>query len=294
VSFEAASSDLINFIDRSEQDGAILVATDGQSHADPAMIAAAFLAGRNGQSTHVFSAVESGDDERMIRHELLTRRVKVETQVALTVGEAAEWPIHVDAGTLGDVSKRIIAETHAQLLVLGQCRHRGLGMAPDRGAATERLLRGTIPAYIAAPTLRGLARRVVIAMDFSETSVRAAQLATRFCAPQANLYFVHVVPSVAISELEERRRHLQRMTTLLNRGTDHRGEAVLLVGSAAPELLGFAGGIQADLIVCGASSLVAYPTRRPLSPAIGRVTRELIRRTSCSLLIAPEMIVTGD
>jgi nucleotide-binding universal stress UspA family protein len=315
VFFETASSSLSAFVDSSDDGRPILVATDGHAHADTAMIAAAFLAGRSGQNVQVFSAVEgvalpcqrcqerSGAAQSQgkavkpcrtqiaLQHALAQRRTAIETQVALTVGEAAEWPITVQAGTLSDVSRDLIAHLNAQLLVVGQCRQRRLDAPPGSCEATEQLIHSSIPIYIAAPTLRGLARRIVIAMDFSETSMRAAYLATRFSARDASLYLVHVLPHAAASELEERRHHLLRVAQSVRSGTECRVESVLLLGAAAPETLGFADGIQADVIACGASSLPAYPVSRPSSPSLGRVARDLIRRVSCSLLIAPELAV---
>ena len=302
----------------SDEDRPILVATDGHAHADTAMIAAAFLAGRTGQNVHAFSVIErmaspchncdrpanvshanmqktetSENPRTLCRTKMLleceqaTRRSTIETQLSLTVGEAAEWPITIRAGTLTETAQQIITETRAQLLVIGQCRQRRPDAPADACHATEQFTRATIPIYIASPTLRGMARRVVVAMDFSETSVRAAQLAIRLSAADANVYLVHVLPHMSARDLEDRRTQLQRMAHSLSHGTDVRVESVLVLGAPAAETLGFADGIRADLIACGASSLPIYPTTRPCPPSLGRATRDLIRRASDSLLIVP-------
>lgn len=221
---------------------------------------------------------------------MAARRALVDTQIGLTVGEAAEWPITVQAGTLGDVSRDVIARTDAQLLVMGQCQQRRLNAPASACASTEQLMHSTIPLYIAAPTLRGLARRVVVAMDFSETSLCAAHLAMRFSARDATLYLVHVLAHAMTPQLDARRQQLQRVAQSVRAGTDGRVESVILLGAVVPETLGFADGIQADLIACGASSLPAYPIPRPSLPSLGRVAREFIRRTPCSLLVAPELM----
>jgi len=315
VPFETSPSSLARIIELSAEERPILVATGGRPNADTAMIAAAFLAGRNREAVHVFSVVENVlvpcrtchqaaetaaaqghtaevcKARRAVQNELILRRTAVETQIGLTVGETARWPIQVHAGTLSDITRSVVADTRAQVLVIGQSRQRSLVSPPGECAPTEQLTHTSIPVYIAAPTLRGLARRVVVAMDFSEISVRAAQLAMRCSAADASVYLIHVLPHAAVSELETRRHQLQHVARILQTETDFHVEPVLLLGAAAPETLGFAGGIGADLIACGAYSPPAYPTTRPVPPALGRVARELIRRVPCSLLIAPEMAV---
>ena len=107
-----------------DADRPILVATDGCPHADTALIAAAFLAGRVGANVHVFSVVERSTPSyqkcdrtsasthdiseprklcrtrEKMREGIDMRRARVATQVALTVGEAADWPITVRGGPL--------------------------------------------------------------------------------------------------------------------------------------------------------------------------------------------------
>jgi nucleotide-binding universal stress UspA family protein len=312
VSPEALAANL-SVVGVADDDRPILVATDGHSHADTALVAAAFLAGYSGRSVQVFSAVErvplscqdahhaesvhlnestvtSSQRQIAAQDAMAARRALVDTQIGLTVGDAAEWPITVQAGTLGDVSRDVIARTDAQLLVIGQCQQRRLNAPASACASTEQLIHSPIPVYIAAPTLRGLARRVVVAMDFSETSLCAAHLAMRFSARDATLYLVHVLAHTMTPQLDARRRQLQRVAQSVRAGTDGRVESVILLGAVVPETLGFADGIQADLIACGASSLPAYPTPRPSPPSLGRVAREFIRRTPCSLLVAPELM----
>jgi|GEM_PF-1261488 len=296
-----------------DADRPILVATDGHLHADAAFIAAAFLAGRVGANVRVFSVVErsapscrehnrtaaSRHDiselrkpcrtQEKMREDIDTRRAGVATQVALTVGESADWPITVRGGPLDQTSEDIVTQSHAQLLVIGQCLARRLDAQPGACHGTHVLMRRAIPIYIAAPTLRGIARRVVIAMDFSMAGVRAAHIACHLSAADASVYLVHVLPKASAQDLDDRRCRLQGIERSLRGGADVRVESILLLGDAAQELLGFADGIQADLIACGTSSLPLLPGTRPYAPVPGRVTRDLIRQASCSMLIAPHL-----
>jgi nucleotide-binding universal stress UspA family protein len=293
-------------------DRPILVATDGHPHADTALIAAAFLAGRVGANVQVFSIVEPSPSYRSrnracdrshdicelrkpcrtqqkTRDDIATRLARVVTQVALTVGEAAGWPITARGGPLDQTSDDIVAQSHAQLLVIGQCLPRRFDTQPGACNGTHVLTRRAIPIYIAAPTHRGIARRVVIAMDFSVAGVRAAHVARRLSAVDASLYLVHVLPKASAQDLDERRRRLQGIERSLRERSDVRVQSILLLGDAARETLGFADGIRADVVACGTSSLPFLPSTLPYPPVLGRVTRDLIRQASCSMLIAPHV-----
>jgi len=293
----------------------ILVATDGHPHADTALIATAFLAGRAGANVQVFSVVERStpsyrERNRMagpshdltelrnpsltqegMHEDLAARRALVTRQVALTVGEAADWPITVRRGPLGQASKDLVVQSDAQLLVIGQRVQRRADARSGGRHATHALMQAAIPVYIAAPTLRGIARRVVIALDFGVTDVRAAHFVSRLSAVDANVYLVHVLPRWSAQNLEERRRRLQDVERALRAGSDARVESILLVGDAAQEILGFADGIRADVIACGISSRPFLPDTDPYQPQPGHVTRGLIGQASCSMLIAPRVSV---
>jgi len=291
----------------------ILVATDGHPRADTALIAAAFLAGRVGANVQLFSVVEGSTPtylerdrtsasprdiselrkpcrtQEQMREDIDLRRAGVATQVALTVGEAADWPITVRGGPLDQTSEEIVTGSHAQLLVIGQCLAHRFDTQPGTCHGTHVLMRRAIPIYIAAPTLRGIPRRVVIAMDFSMAGIRAAHLVRRLSAVDASVYLVHVVPKDSAHELEERRRRLQGIGRSLCEGSDVHVEPILLLGDAARETLGFAHGIGADIITCGTSRLPFLPSTYPYPPLLGRVTRDLIGQASCSMLIAPHV-----
>ncbi|HWG33234.1 MAG TPA: universal stress protein [Gemmatimonadaceae bacterium] len=297
-------------------EGPILVATDGNPHADTALIAAAFIAGRVGGNVQVFSIVEHAspacrecDNAAGARHVPLVPRTEwqaqeenseerdarcamIAAQVALTVGEAANWPVTVHDGPLGQTTRDLVARSHAQLMVIGQRRQRSLDVESGTDCATEALMQCAVPIYIAAPTLRGIARRVVVAIDFGVASIHAAYIVKRLSAPDARMYLIHVVPHASAQELEERRRQLLNIEHSLRDESGFCVESIMLLGDAARETLGFAEGIQADVIACGLSGRHAASPADPAAPVRDDVTRELIRHASCSMLIAPG--VTGS
>ncbi|MES2358986.1 MAG: universal stress protein [Gemmatimonadota bacterium] len=291
----------------------ILVATDGNPHADTALIAAAFIAGRVGANVQVFSIVEhaspacrecdntagashvSHDPRKQcgaqeeISEERDARCAMIAAQVALTVGEAANWPITVHDGPLGQTTCDLVTRSHAQLMVIGQRRQRSLDLQSEDERATDALMQCAVPIYIAAPTLRGIARRVVVAIDFSVASIHAAHIVKRLSAPDARMYLIHVVSYASAQELEERRRQLLNIEHSLRDESGVCVESIMLLGDAARETLSFAEGIQADVIACGLSGRRAVSPADPSPPVGDDVTRGLIRHASCSMLIAPAL-----
>ena len=85
----------------------------------------------------------------------------------------------------------------AGLIVVGLARHGAL-----RRAVSRDVLRGVAgatrtPVLAVRPELTGLPRRVVVAVDFGEASIRAASLARHILADDGEMYLVHVMPDGA-------------------------------------------------------------------------------------------------
>src|SRR6185312_14142052 len=105
-----------------------------------------------------------------------------------------KWTIEVRNGnpttTIADLAK----ETGARLLVVG-LGGRGPAARFFGNETALRLMRvSRTPVLAVDRTLRALPSRIVVAMDFSESSIKAARLALDIAAPGATLTLVHVVP----------------------------------------------------------------------------------------------------
>jgi nucleotide-binding universal stress UspA family protein len=297
---------------RSDTDCApIVVATDGHSHADPAILAAAFIAGHLGAGVRVLSVVEGAknpcrqcleraemadvpaETRECGRQRILTaRRAAVDNQLTLTVGRRASWSASVHGGSLLRESRRVIGRDNAQLLVIGQCERGSLRALEAPCGAMQLLTHSTVPVYIASATLRGLAQRVVVAMDFSAASIRAACTVGRLSAYGARIYLVHVRPRMPASAmpgrdvlLDEAREQLQRVEHQLTKQLSTQIESVILYGDVVTETLAFADGIQADVVACGRGRIRALPNRALEAAAAGTVTTGLLRRATSSLLV---------
>jgi nucleotide-binding universal stress UspA family protein len=145
---------------------------------------------------------------------------------------------------------------------------------------TLRLARMTkTPMYAVAPDRGSPPGRIVVAMDFSATSLRAARLALTVAAPDAEILLAHVTtPAGRAAPVGAMRRLVDGLQT----GFCGRVTAVDLVGDAGTEILGLAIAQNADAIALGTQGTA--PKRNGVA---GPVATRVIRCSSCSLLIAP-------
>jgi nucleotide-binding universal stress UspA family protein len=133
--------------------------------------------------------------------------------------------------------------------------------------------------------------RIVVAVDFSETSLRAARLAIQIAASSATIYLAHVAPrdsmlhewngwgatykndaGDALHKLREQLRVPSGMVT----------QRVVLQGDPATELLAFATSVNADLIASGSHGH-GFVARM----LVGSVTTRILRCSTCSVLCVP-------
>ena len=292
----------------------VLVATDGRETATSAVLAGERAALRLGASPMVFAAIEP---EMFYGEMPVTRSVELETERSAlreTLREHVEretgstWPTEVDIGPAGQRIALAATERDASLVVLGIGRHRMV----DRllGAETAlHVLRGTErPVLAVGPDADGFFRRVVVAVDFSAASTRAAAIACRLIAPGGTLSLVHVRPSIEWGdEIREplaaarAREPLQRLAAALRHGTtgcedcgtdtgrsDVTIGTAILVGEPPAEVLDYAERVGADLVAVGTRGLALV--KRLL---VGSVATDVIRLTSerlsaCSVLACAE------
>ena len=136
-----------------------------------------------------------------------------------------------------------------------------------------------------------LPTRIVVAVDFSETSLRAARLALEVAAPRATLYLTHVGPRDSMRRdrngsgtiyKDEVRVALAKMRKQLRvpRGTSV--QSVMLHGDPATELLAFASTVGANVIATGSHGH-GFITRM----IVGSVTTRILRCATCSVLCVP-------
>jgi nucleotide-binding universal stress UspA family protein len=288
----------------------ILVATDGSRQATAAVRVAAALADARGALPEVLQVFDSRvfappsplpglialTDDLLgeTPHEGQKRELRVAIDELL--GSPRDWPIHVRIGTPAGAIVREAERAGAALIVVG-LRHHGTVDRVLRDETTLHVARAAhVPVLGVAPTLVGLPGRVVVGVDFSRASVRAARAALTLLADGGTLVLAYARPPIDVtSEADEGAETIQaqgvpaafdRLRAELLAG-DHLPpgvaiEPVVLPGDPAAELRALAERSGADLIAVGSHR--HETVERWL---LGSVTTELVRDGRVSVLVVP-------
>lgn len=281
----------------------ILVATDGHERSDGALHAAFVLAAPAGVC-HVVAVlpalpIVSPEAQLAVTPEFLTsRRVELHRDLDAQLERVIpplglQLAVEIDEGDPAAMIVRAARRTKARLIVAGLGRHRMI----DRlfGAETTLGLMRTASVPVLAVGREFVApRRIVIAADFSEPSVRAARHALSIAGAGAAIDLVHVGPRDVGSnawkawgtEYERSARvALTKMQAKLRAPFSVTIHQVLLRGDPATELLRHATAVGADLIVTGSHGH-GFVARM----IIGSVATKIIRSSAVAVLTVPHMV----
>ncbi len=285
---------------RAAKSSPVIVATDGREQSDTALVAGGLLAAPN-DGLRVITVVKpmpivspeaqlpvSPDVEASRRAEA-KRTVKEQLARVWQAPLAAE--IEIYDGDPATMIANVAHECGASIIVSGLGRHRVM----DRLFGDETALRlirvAAVPVLAVGAEFTAAPRRIVVAIDFSETSLRAARLALELAAPAATIYLTHVAPRDATlydwngwgsNYKQDAGEALQRMREQLRVPKDMTVQRVLLQGDPATELLAFAASVNADLVATGSHGH-GFVARM----LIGSVTTRILRCSTCSVLTVP-------
>ncbi len=196
-------------------------------------------------------------------------------------------PVHsvMETTVVYDRLLQAAVDNHADLLVLGTRADTRLGRAV-LGMATRRLLaRAPCPVLTVPPDADaaletpGLWRRVLVATDFSATSLSALDRAQ--CIVDSHLAVVHAAGDA--SE-EDRARYLERLRFLAPADTPRAVpvEYIVTSGEAGKVIVDYARAFQAGLIVLGS------PLDEPREEDFEHSTiLQVIAHVSCPVLAVP-------
>ena len=265
----------------------LLVATDGTEAADGAVCVAARLAERQHLDAELLTVLreDSGledamDAESRVRHQLRT------------FGAAnAEYRIAIHSGAPAHTIARVANAHRVGMIVMGTTRTGVQGLLPGAGTMKRLLPLGDTPILAVPRYGRYVPSRVVIAVDFTMPSIRAALTAVQMIGRFTRVDVVHVEPEtpapVDWNSWEETydggvRGAFDRLLSDLSLTTGDSVETWTLKGDPSSELLRFAERSACDLITAGGRDHGLMERIRERS-----VTRDLLYRAPCSLLIAP-------
>jgi nucleotide-binding universal stress UspA family protein len=300
------SGDVVQSATRTEP---IIVATDGLPQSRGALAMARALAGPlHGTITvvaaHQSPALMAPDGQLLLDPNVtaslradLTRRVR-EQCTQLRSDDAPAQEVEVMSGEPARVINDVATSRHAQMIVVGIGRHELVDRIFGDETALKVARSSHLPVLAVPDDDFGVPQHAVVAVDFSEGSVRAARAALRLIGKGGVLELAHVVPrdrllfDAWVSQEEYMRfvRHsLTRFRARLTIPAGVRVEDIILSGDPARELLSYASRVEADLVAAGSHGH-GFVTRL----VIGSVTTKLLRMASCPVLVIPADGHQGD
>jgi nucleotide-binding universal stress UspA family protein len=281
----------------------VVVATDGREQSDPALIAGRLLAGDAPDAMRVVTVVRavpaiSPESRLAVSPDLeATRRaaqkhVVLEQMKRLWASDAPNTAEVYDGDPAATIAM-LARDSNASLIVAGLGRHRVFDRLFGDETALRLIRLSGVPVLATAPGLTHAPRRIVAAVDFSETSLRAVRLALELAAPEAIVYLTHVAPRDASpfdwntpggSYRDDAGYALKKFRDQLQVPDGMSVQRILLHGDPATELLAFATSVHADLIATGSHGH-GFVARM----LIGSVTTRILRCATCSVLTIPHL-----
>jgi nucleotide-binding universal stress UspA family protein len=280
----------------------IVVATDGLPQSRGALAMARALAGTlhgtiNVIAVHQAIAMMAPDGQLLLDPNVtaslradLTRLVRDQCADASAAG-APIAECEILNGEPARVINDVATSRQAQLIIVGLGRHELVDRIFGDETALKVARSSHLPVLAVPDADVSIPRHAVVAVDFSEGSVRAARTALRLLGEGGVLELAHVVPrdrllfDAWVSQEEYMRfvRHsLTRFRARLAIPASVRVDDVVLSGDPARELLSYAARVGGDLIAVGSHGH-GFVTRL----VIGSVTTKLLRMASCPVLVIP-------
>ena len=284
----------------------ILAASDGTDASLAALRIGACLARRYESRVRVvtvldpllFTATSHGADlggavggAGLLRVASTQRRADVLDQIRDVAG-GEEWPLEVGVGAPASFVTLAAQDHDANMVILGLRHHSMLDRVFRAETALRIMRRSRVPVLAVVPSLVELPERVVAAVDFSRSSLRAAHAAASLVGDGGTLFLTYVRPPVnAVTEDTEGLGVIYsqgvagafaRMTAEMWLPPRVRVQTVFLEGPPAEALMQFAELSSADLISVGSHRHSVVDRLR-----LGSVTNDLVRSAERSLLVCP-------
>lgn len=237
--------------------------------------------------------VSAAADEFLDPASLTCDEVALRAACGAGAGVPATWPFEIE---LGQSAATIIARAHgigAKLIVMGMHHHGTVDRVLGADTLRAVMALGGIPVLGVRPTLTTLPRSVLVAMDFSGASLRAARLARELMDASGTMYLVFVDPMAGgpVSEATARERLIREhgidatFAKVIRALDPPPGMTIIPVrrgGTPIAELIASCELLQPDLVAVGSQR---HPWLERLR--LGSVAAALARDSRWSLLVTP-------
>lgn len=282
--------------------GGIVVAVDGSPESVAALNTASMIAKRRACLGHVVSVLPQFPSYRInpgvqtseenvdsLRLQLRDTAVR-DLLKAADVGEG--WSHQVVVGWPARIIVSVAEARGADLIVMGRREHGVMDRILGGETTLQVMQLSPIPVLGVQSDLEG-PRSIAAAVDFSPSSMRAAQVALEMLGGSGTLYLVHVEPPVELFPqgfmVPDDIRYpgyiatwFQRLVDGLHAPEDVIVEPVVLNGKPVPTLVEFAERVGAGMIAAG-----SHGHTRMERFLLGSVCTGLVRNARCPVLVSP-------
>jgi nucleotide-binding universal stress UspA family protein len=279
----------------------VLIATDGSEAAAAAIRFARAMADRGAWAPEVITVCEPlpvsvaglALPAPSTQHEVaLSNSLIANLQRQLRRYGAAGWQLEVQFGRPSSLVSRAARDGTAELIVVGLGHHRALARALGADTALRVIRHSSLPVIAVSPSAGDVPKTAVVAMDFGDSSVRAAREALALLPPDGRLHLVHVKWGFNMTSLRDAEwdrayaygveHGFKRLLGELAPARGIRITSELLHGPVVKSVLDAGRKIGADLVALGSHSQTVVDRL-----IVGSTTAEVLREATCSVLVAP-------
>jgi nucleotide-binding universal stress UspA family protein len=226
-------------------------------------------------------------------------RERLQQQVADVTGDV-RWQFEIADESPVEAIVKHARQLRAGLIVIGLRRH-GVMHRVVAGDLLRSVVRmAGVPVLAVRPDLVALPRRVVVAVDFGEASVRAASMARHILADDGEMHLVHVVtdsmhqdgPLARTAGAGPFTRAMRDLASMVDDLRPESGMTItshVIEGEREAAIDGFAERVRADLLAVGSDE---HPL---LDRLVNRsVSMGLARTAHRSMLVVPARSAQAD
>lgn len=286
---------------------AVLVATDGSRAANAALKIAKVMADRTlwkPQVVTVFEPIPVTAPNMTLGIPAPTYEPSVAESLLGMIRRqvrrygSATWNLLTEFGRSAPTIVRIATQERAQLIVLGLGRHGRVARWLGSETAARVARQSNVPVLAVDGKAKDLPKTILVAIDFGDSSIRAAREAASLLAPGGQLYLLHVkwaMDGKTARDTDWDRTYdlgvelgFKRLVTALQKITSVAITTEVRRGGVIETILEAAKEVGADAIALGSHNQNVVDRI-----VIGYTPGAILRAARCSVLIVPPVERAG-